>query len=327
MADYGEAVEQTIPGALVALIETAYGYHIRSASAVAPNDEAVAWRGVAERALFIHQSPSWRTRDELTWVHRLVTKVAPLLPEAIAPLQTKTATTFVEYGDAFVTLYPFVEGVHLDREDARQRDTAARFLARVHQALLRCEMPPRPEARPHSSWRAVLAQAMATQSDARSPSRVLLAAPEAAELVDNELDAWHGALVRRSDLRRGLVHGDYYRRNVLWADDRVAALVDWHEAHHDLLVAEVAQATWEFSKGSDSRSFNRERARAFLDAYAEAGGPGRPHDRALVIPLIRWRLREEALLSLALEARQVPVDTSYREAVTASFRSLRGRAL
>lgn len=294
-----------MPIALVGRIAQKYGLHIRSDSSIAPSDEAVGWRAEAERPLFIHQSPPWRTAEELTWIHTLVSQVARTFPLAIAPLATTSGATFLEHGGSFITVYPFVEGTHLDREDAVHREAAARRLAELHRVLRACEMPPRPQPGPRSPWGALGQQ------------------PMPPELEDRELDAWHAALLQRTDLVRGPIHGDYYRRNMLWSDARVVAVVDWHEARHDVLVAEVASAAWEFSKDAMSRSFSRERARAFLDAYADAGGPADMRDRSLMIPLIRWRLRVESLL----ESRGALADGSYREAMAASFNALRSVSL
>lgn len=184
-------VDQTIPATLVARIAHEYGLRLRNVSPVAPSDEAVAWRVEAERPLFIHQSPTWRTSAELTWIHQLITLVARTAPEPVAPLPTTSGATFVEHDGALVTVYPFADGVHLDRENAAQREAAALLLARVHRALLACEMPPRPGAGLHSPW-------------AAAPRRV---APP--QLEDPQLNEWHAALRQRGDLRRGLVHGDY----------------------------------------------------------------------------------------------------------------------
>lgn len=302
-------VDQTIPARLGACIAHDYGLRTRDVSPVAPSDEAVVWRAEGERPLLIHQSPMWRTSAELTWIHQLITLVARTVPESVVPLPTRSGATFVEHDGTLVTVYPFVDGVHLDRENAAQREAAARLLARVHRALLACDKPPRPEAGPHSPWAAATLRLVPPQ------------------LEDPELSDWHAALRQRGDLQRGLIHGDYYRRNLLWSDERIVAVVDWHEARQDLLLAEVAGATWELSKGPASRGFDVDRAQAFLNAYASAGGPADVADRSLIVPLIRWRLREEALLSLALEARGQPTDLAYREAVTASFMSLRSRSL
>lgn len=302
-------VERKIPAELIASIAHEYGFHVRDAAPVAPSDEAVAWRADGDRPLFIHQSPPWRTREELSWVHGLVARVARTFPQAVAPLTTTTGGTFFEHAGALITLYPFVPGSHLDREEAAHRKAAARLLAELHRVLLDCDAPPRPQPGPHSPWAALPRQ------------------PVPPELEDPELDVWRATLLRHADLSRGLVHGDYYRRNLLWSVDRVVGVVDWHEARHDLLLAEVASATWELSKDATSRSFSSERARAFLDAYAAADGPAEVRDRSLVVSLIRCRLREEALFSLVLEARGLPADVAYREAVTASFNALRSRSL
>lgn len=116
---------------LVARIEREYGFRIQAISKVAPSDEAAVWRAEAERPLLIHQSPPWRTGEELAWVHALVAQVAGTFPLAIAPLATTSGATFLEHGGSLITVYPFVEGTHLDREDAAQREAAARILAEL----------------------------------------------------------------------------------------------------------------------------------------------------------------------------------------------------
>ncbi len=97
-------MERSIAPALIESIAREYGFHVRAASSVEPSDEAVAWRADAEMALFIHQSPQWRTREELTWVHELLGRVARDLPDAVAPLTTRRGATFVEHdGSLFTT--------------------------------------------------------------------------------------------------------------------------------------------------------------------------------------------------------------------------------
>lgn len=95
-------------------------------------------------------------------------------------------------------------------------DSSPRFIARTHRS---CSQPVR----------------------RRPPARrqICRARRTPVELVDTELDRWHAAIAT-SGLPRGLIHGDFYRRNLLWAHERVVAMVDRHEAHHDLIACRLA---------------------------------------------------------------------------------------
>lgn len=297
-----------LPNALAGLIAANYGLHVARSEGLEGGDEAIAWRAEAERPLLVHQSPTWRTAAEFAWVHALIACIAPALPEAVAPLRTHDGHTFIQHDDALVTLYPWVAGVHVDRADELQRKAAAELLARLHRTLLECSMPTR-MPNPNDPWAG------------RAPT-------DPSELVDPDLDTWCAQLESRTDLTSGLVHGDYYRRNLLWADGRIVAVVDWHEARHDLLIREVASAVWEFSKDSSGRTLAVESAYDFLDCYRDAGGPAEVDGHELIVPLIRSRLREEARTSLGLAARGLPdTHSPYRDAVTSAFVALRKQSL
>lgn len=86
----------------------------------------------------------------------------------------------------------------------------------------------------------------------------------------------------------GLVHGDFYSRNLLVRDGKITGLIDWDDARIERLDAELAWATWELAKSPAGDDLLFDHARMFLDAYHRAGGPGRPG--ADFIGLIRDRL-------------------------------------
>ncbi|NYE70729.1 Ser/Thr protein kinase RdoA (MazF antagonist) [Microlunatus parietis] len=86
----------------------------------------------------------------------------------------------------------------------------------------------------------------------------------------------------------GLVHGDFYSRNLLVRDGRIAGLIDWDDARLERLDAELAWATWELGKTPTGDALLLDHAARFLETYRHADGPGQPG--ADFIRLIRARL-------------------------------------
>ena len=68
-----------------------------------------------------------------------------------------------------------------------------------------------------------------------------------------------------------------------------------------------------------------ERARRFLTAYRNEGGPVRAAEDRNIIPLIRMRLRDEVRVALAQPGEQSQDDKEYTEREIAAFERLRGR--
>jgi Ser/Thr protein kinase RdoA (MazF antagonist) len=96
----------------------------------------------------------------------------------------------------------------------------------------------------------------------------------------------------------GAVHGDAYRGNLLVRDGQIAGPIDWEDARVDWPACELANATWEVCEVGEA--VDPARAKAFLAAYATAGGPGEPE--AFEQPL-RLRLVADLLDSLASKTR------------------------
>ena len=285
MTDEGELSEE-----LAEEVRRRLGLTVRRSQSIYAGDEAAVWRADArDLPVVVRISPSWRTAAELDWVHDLLAFAATQLEEAVAPLAGAAGETWFLWRGRPVSIFPFVEGAALDREDPHQRGAAARLLARLHLTLR--EWPglrPRPPAGPDApaSW----------------PKT-----EDAPELRDATLDAWHATWRERApSLPGGPIHGDYYRRNLLCLDGRIAGVIDWDDARFDVWVAEVAWSAWEFGKVDGGERLDARRASQFLDDYASASGRLPPDIDALFVPLIRWRLREEVRHARAAAARGLP---------------------
>ena len=185
----------------------------------------------------IHVSAPWRPADELAWAHAVSIRAAGEVPEAIAPIVVGAESSFVWNGRC-VAVFPYVDGQPLDREDSERVKDAARLLARIHAALL--------------DWQPHVEPVVLGPSIVEDP------------LADQELDAWWSACL--PDVRRGVCHGDYYRRNILVADREIRGVIDWNGSHVGPLVREIAFAAWELGHDEGMRLVP-ERFRLFVSAY------------------------------------------------------------
>jgi Ser/Thr protein kinase RdoA (MazF antagonist) len=297
--------------ALRQAIEHRYGRHLGPAQRIADGDECEVWMAPSERGpLVIRLSPTWRTMEELLWVHELVRLAAFHVSVAIPPLAAQDHSSLFLYGKRPTAIFPFVGGEALDREDGSLRRAAARLLAQLHQVMV--SRPPehsRPAPGPNSP-------------DAQPFP------PAPSELADAELDRLEDGLARApGTLSRGPLHGDYYPRNILCADGRITGIIDWDEATMGFLADELGWAAWEFCHSPSGDDLDFERAQAFVRMYHEAGGPCPARDNLYLIPFIRRRLRQEVRRSLAAEERGEPWDAAYREAEMRAFGKLKGNNL
>lgn len=260
-------------------------------------DECAIWRC---GDVVVRIAPSWRTDDELRFTHDLASHVSRTVPEAVAPIAAADGSTFFRFGGHPVAVFPFIAGDPFSRSLDLVRD-AGELLARVHAANRRLRGVVLPPSQRHD--------------------RV----PVADELRDEELVRWHDGLSTRGEPRL-VIHGDVYGRNLLVRDGRIAALLDWDEAHEDFIGQEIAWSMWEFSK-VDGVRIDEPFASAFLDGYVSAGGRLPPAFRENAIAFIRWRLRDELHVQLTARARGEAFDEEYFETELTAFTNLRGSEL
>jgi Ser/Thr protein kinase RdoA (MazF antagonist) len=200
-----------------------------------------------------------------------------------------------------VSVFPFVEGVMLDRTHDRERDAAASLLARLHNVL-----PAWPNARPRPASRP------------GAPS--LLPDVDPPGLADPALDESVARFGAR--FRPALVHGDYYRGNVRCRDHRIVALFDWDDAGYWTLENELAWSVWELAQADDTTTLDLDRAERFLAVYSAHGGPVSVRDRSFIIPFIRDDIRTEIREAAAMRDAGLDIDPAYVERSNAAFASL-----
>jgi Ser/Thr protein kinase RdoA (MazF antagonist) len=301
----GEKLTGDMPKDLRALLLESYRLECTKALPIFNGDEARVWRVTSSDGDFVvHLGPPWRRPDELAWVHRVACFAARQVPEVVPPIATGSGETFIPYGDALVAVYRFVEGIDLSRDDDEELSAAAELLARIHTALLDF-----PDQRP-----------------ALSPSapQARKATDEPPELSDEDLDRWMDEVGGKL-WTKGIVHGDYYRRNLICRDHRIVGVIDWHEAGMRPLISELAFATWEAAHDEDMR-FLPTRAKLFVDAYVEAG-PIEPWEYEALLPWMRLGLRANIRYGLDSARLGAHEDRAYVAKELAAFRALKDMRL
>jgi Ser/Thr protein kinase RdoA (MazF antagonist) len=137
------------------------------------------------------------------------------------------------------------------------------------------------------------------------------------QLAEPEFDAWWSRCL--PDVRHGVCHGDYYRRNILVAGRRVRGVIDWNEAHVGPLVREVAFAAWEFGHDEEMRLVP-ERFQLFVDAYRSEATQLPEWEYTLVDGAARIGLRDNIRYALR---RGVAVEDHYQRRQVRALRELK----
>lgn len=224
--------------------------------------------------LVLKVGPTWRTHAELKWVHAVVRHVQRNVPQAVPPMQRR-GETVIEWAGRCVTVFPFIEGRSLDRDDGQMRNQAARTLAALHNALLTWSGGPRPAS-----------------GRARTEANTVPAGME-----KDALDRWWDSVRSRSFVT-AVTHGDFYRGNVLCSNGHITGVIDWDDATVNPLVLELAGATFEFCR-DDDHCLQLDRVYDFVRAYQAADGPVPKHEIEMLVPFMRLWVRSDIRSAMA----------------------------
>lgn len=295
----------TLAPGLVDALRMRYRLDLDSAEPLAGGYDvwATSWRLETSHGPFVLRADRSVSPETAAWISDVIQHGGEAGAPCSPALRAVDGTVAFRVADATVTLRPFVEGRCLERDDAVQLRAAGATLALLHRALAGTQAQrPVPSPWDPRCW-----------SGDHDPST----------LQDADLDGWHEAFMQRRDgaLAQGVIHGDFWADNLVWADGRVAAVIDWCEARVDVLARELAWSTWEFGHDGTSRDLDIDRARTFLTGYRAVRGPWEPGLAEILIPLMRVELRLHARYSLA-----DPGDGEYNTALQHAFGRLRDQS-
>lgn len=316
MNDFAEQTKIAQVWPLVEHIRTRYALEpITEITRLAGGEWKTLWRLTGARHAYV-VSISHPTTDlkSIAYEHRLLRYLHAALPQIPAPLLATDGSSYFLAAGRIVSLYPFLPGEMADSNTVRL--SAARLLAAFHGVGQRYpDQSPRPDVRPWHTWDWCAAEWPLIEEALASPlattngvgQRFWQAAGkwapqicERGEQIKTERTYFQQWLTERArtipPLTSGLVHDDYHDNNLLAEGTQITALLDWDDCHPDWLVLDLSNGMWEFCHVGESLDITA--ARAFLQAYTEAGGPVKPAEFALLIPLIRCRRMREVMVSL-----------------------------
>jgi homoserine kinase type II len=191
------------------------------------------------------------------------------------PLASGAGQPFVLWRDQIVSLFPWIPGRTLERAEVTPADAAAvgRALAQLH--LAGADFA---DHRPGRYEPSEIERRLAGVADLNRAELVPAVTVLSAEL---------GSLAkeRAGALPAGVVHGDLFIDNVLYADGALAALLDFEQASWGRLAYDLAVTVLAFGFGGDD--FRADVTRALLDAYTAVRAPA-PEERAALGPELRF---------------------------------------
>jgi homoserine kinase type II len=167
-------------------------------------------------------------------------------------------------------LAPRLSGQHPDHPDIAQCAAMGRALARLHLALRGYPLV-RTNAHGAAWWQAVAAR-----------RRPLMTAEERS-LLDRTLAALAHVTHHYPALPSGLIHGDLFRDNTLFAGNTVTGVLDFSECSHDYWLLDIAITANDFCRPWPAPEPDAVRLAAFVGGYGEERPLGSDEHAALPV--------------------------------------------
>lgn len=195
-------------------------------------------------------------RDEADFLGPLLAHLATQGLPVAGPLADRSGQRLTTLAGKPAQLAPRLTGQHPEQPDAAQCAAMGRTLARLHVALHGYPLERR-NAHGADWWQAVAAR-----------RRPLMTAEEQA-LLDRTLNMLADITQRYPLLPAGLIHGDLFRDNTLFAGTTVTGVLDFSECSHDILLLDIAITANDFCRQWPAHEPDGMRLAAFVGGYGE----------------------------------------------------------
>lgn len=268
-----------LPVEVVEAVRVCFGRDMGAASLMVEGLMNQSWRVESPAGAYILRvSRPELARERVRYEHAVVTRLHDEVREVVAPLPGSDGDTLQAWQGRSLTLFPYVEGnLGTSVEPAIRCRRSATMLARIHNAGIDVEIGQSPGERAVDERRTMWSTVRPVLERDLPPSDEVDQLFGFFDREEAELLAWLDG-VRRSGRRprRGVIHGDFNPRNLIFDQDRLVAVIDWESSQLDLLAFEVAGV-----------AFGTPDPLAFWHCYLDAGGPLAADDIELLGGLAR----------------------------------------
>jgi Ser/Thr protein kinase RdoA (MazF antagonist) len=254
-------------------VERAYGLQIRGAKVLTGGFESDVYQlDCGDSIRVVRIGPQWRLSKGLHVSYVAAAYAAKSMPEVPAPYPTNAGALVTRHANRPISLWPYIDGRNVNPTNEVEAHLAAAALARLHRRLSGASL-----------W--------------RLPGQTLLRDRRTKQLIeprivkDDELDRW--LRDRSATQPMGPTHGDYWRNNLIFNDEKIVGIIDWDDSRIASVERELSSAVWEFCADPVQGTLSVARAAQFLDVYAKHDGPVHLSDRSFIAPFIRDYLRSE----------------------------------
>lgn len=253
---------------LRALADTFALGEVRDAQAIAAGTINSNFHLSTARGRYFLRINEGKSEGDVRYEAELVVALAAAGVPTPAPVLTRDGHPYAAHGDKWASVFPWVDGVHRCTAAVTQADAAA-----VGAALARLHLAGLPLAdRFARAGIYTYADIVARYESFRELDDPAL--HDARFQIADEIAWLDGHAVTRAEAPRGIIHGDLFRDNVLFAaDGALAALIDFEQASSGSLVYDLAVCLNAWCFGDD---FDLALVRAMIDGYAAV----RPLDAA-----------------------------------------------
>lgn len=146
-----------------------------------------------------------------------------------------------------------------------------------------------------------------------------LLSPEDANYMTEQWQSITRALEQATNLPKGLIHGDLFHDNILFAENRITGVIDFYNACHDWLLYDLAVAANDWCLNNDL-TLDPVRCQALTSAYASVR-PLTEEEKQLwplMLRLAAFRFWVSRIITFIHP--EVEVDQAYEQSLVSNFK-------
>ncbi len=187
-----------------------------------------------ERGRYFLRVNEGKSLEDVAWEAQLLEWLAYHGFPTLAPIVAEIGDRYLSFGDKYLTLFPWCSGSHLAARDVTVAQAASlgQVLALLHG--LGQLAPP--------TWRrrSIYDQSHLRVRFDRIVAAAVPALASAVRTLQHAMDEAERAQAIRGSATTTLVHGDLFRDNVLWDQDRLVAVLDFEQASGGTVAYDLA---------------------------------------------------------------------------------------